>query len=102
MVFRARATSKFPAVQSAQNPRTGKSTAETVLNIVRDVTDTSRMLQRLSIVMTEQKKKSRIVMNLHPVRHMKSPVKARISLIFEAPTKHFFLGEMVLGRETQE
>ncbi len=47
------------------------------LNIVWAVKDPSRMLQRVSIVMSEQKTIKSILMNLHPVQSMTAPVRKK-------------------------
>ncbi len=55
--------------------QTDRRTAGNVLNIVREVKDLSRMLQRVSIVMSEQKTINSILMNLHPVQSVTAPVR---------------------------
>ncbi len=49
------ATGKLSAIRSVHRRQTDRGTAKSVLNIVEEVKDPSRMLQRFSIVMSEQK-----------------------------------------------
>ncbi len=58
--------------------QTDRCTAENVLNIVREVKDHSRMLQRVSIVMYEQKTINSILMNLHPVQSVTAPARKEL------------------------
>ncbi len=82
--------------------QTDRRTAENVLNIVQEVKDTSRMLQRVSIVMSEKKTINSIVMNLHPVQSVAAPVRTRTSLPSGAPAKHLTLGQMLAERRNFE
>ncbi len=71
------AAGKISAIRSAHMPQTDRRTAENVLNIVREEKDPSRMLQRVSIVMSEQKTIKSILMNLHPVQSVAAPDRTR-------------------------
>ncbi len=82
--------------------QTDRRTAEKVLNIVREVIDPSRMLQRVSIVTSEQKTVKSILMNLHPVQSMTAPVRTRTSLPSGAPAEHLTLGQMLSERRKIE
>ncbi len=53
--FRSTATSTFSAVGSVHMRDTDGSTADTVLNIAESVKERSRKLQRVAIVISEQK-----------------------------------------------
>ncbi len=79
-----------------------RRTAENVLNIVREVKDPSRMLQRVSIVMSEQTTINSILMNLRPVQSVTAPVRTRTSLPSGAPAEHLTLGQMLAERRQIE
>ncbi len=81
---------------------TDRGIAENVLNIVREVKDPSRMLQRCSIVMSEQKTINGILMNLHPVQSVTAPVRTRTSFPSGAPAEHLTLWQMLAERRKIE
>ncbi len=78
--------------------RTDRRTAGNVINIVRDVKGPSRVLQRVSIVMSEQKTIKSTSMNLHPVQSVTAPVRTRPSLSSGAPAEHLTIAQMLAER----
>ncbi len=66
--FRSSATSTFSAIRSVHMRQTDRRTTGKVLNIARNVKGPSRMLQRVAIVISEQKTVNTILMNLQPIQ----------------------------------
>ncbi len=93
-----KATGKISAIRSVHMRQTDRRTAEKRLNIVWEVKDPSRILQRVSIVVSEQKTINSILMNFHPVQSVTAPVRTRTSLPSGAPAEHLTLGQMLPER----
>ncbi len=96
------ATGKISAMRSVHMRRKDRRTAENVLNVLRKVKDPSRMLQRVSIVMPEQKTFNSILMILHPVQSVTAPVRTRTSLPSGDPAEHLTLGQLLAERRKIE
>ncbi len=60
------------------------------------------MLQRISIVNSEQTTINSVLMNLRPVQSMTAPVRKRTSLPSRAPAEHLTLGQMLAERRKIE
>ncbi len=75
-----------------------EDTAAEILNIARNVQNASRMVQRITTVIKNQKTVNSILMNLHPVRSVSVPDRKRTSLPSGAPTEHLTVGEMLAER----
>ncbi len=57
--------------------QTDGRTADTVLNIASNVKEPLRMLQRVAIVISEQKTVNTILMNLQPIQCAKAPARSK-------------------------
>ncbi len=55
--------------------QTDRRTADTVLNIAMNAMEPSRMLQRVAIVISEQKTVNTILMNLQPIQCASAPAR---------------------------
>ncbi len=74
--------------------QTGRRTADTVLNIVESVKEPSRMLQQVTIVISEQKTVNTILMNLQPIQSAIAPSSVEDFIAIRSPsgTTHFRCG----------
>ncbi len=75
-----------------------EGTAAEILNIARNVQNASRMVQRITTVIKNQKTANSILMNLHPVRSAGVPDRKRTSLPSGAPAEHLTVGQMLAER----
>ncbi len=93
--FRSSATSTFSAIGSLLMRQTDIRSADTVLNISRNVKENARMLQRVPIVISEQKTVNTILMNLQPIQFASALSRSETSLSFGAPVEHLTFGAML-------
>ncbi len=101
-LLRSSATSTFSAIGSVHMRQTDRRTAETVLNIARNVKEASRMLQRVAIVISEQKTVNTILMNLQPIQCASAPARSKTSLPSGAPAEHLTFSAMLHERRKIE
>ncbi len=80
--------------------QTDRRTADTVLNIVRNVNEPSRMLQRVAIVILEEK--LAMMMNLQPIQCASAPPRSNTSLPSGAPAERLTFGAMLGDRRKVE
>ncbi len=100
--FRSRATSTFSAVGSVHMRQTDRRTAETVLYNAKSVKEPSGMLQRVAIVISEQKTANTILMNLQPIQCAIAPARSKTSWPSWAPAENLSFGAMLEERRKIE
>ncbi len=81
---------------------TDRHTADTVLNIPKSVEEPPRMLQRVAIVISEQKTDTTIFMNLRTIQCAIAPARSKTSLLSGAPTEQLTFYAMLEERRNIE
>ncbi len=81
---------------------TDGSTADTVLNIAESVKERSRKLQRVAIVISEQKTVNTILMNLQPIQCAIAPARSNTLLPSGVPAEHLTFGAVIEERRKIE
>ncbi len=82
------ATTSFLAIRSVHRRQTDGHTAENVLNIARNLTGPSRMLQGVATPISEQKTINTFLMHLAPIQCASASSRSRTSFPSEASVKH--------------
>ncbi len=82
----------FTSLDSIRKPRLDKAISEDISALEADIKDPSRMLQKVPVVVEEEKTVNKIFIGLQPMKLANSRAQKRTSLPLGTPAEHLTVG----------